>query len=115
VLNIISRRVIGLQVKTVDIDQASLDATVHVYASSFRPSPTTYFVVLAWLRDEARFHENCLLFPSVELVNFANDDGRGHLEFEFRAGPTSQVGPDKYRIELGDLRSRVKSTIESDT
>jgi hypothetical protein len=115
VLNIISRRVIGLQVKTVDIDQASLDATVHVYASSFRPSPTTYFVVLAWLRDEARFHENCLLFPSVELVNFANDDGRGHLEFEFRAGPTSQVGPDKYRIELIELRSRVISSVESVT
>ena len=114
-LHIISRRVIGLQVKTVDIDQASLDATVHVYASSFRPSPTTYFVVLGWLRDDARFHETCLLIPSDELFNFAHDDGRGHLEFEYHADAASQVGPDRYRIELSELRSRVISGAESDT
>jgi len=113
VLHLISRRVIGLQVKTVDVDQARLRATVDVYASSFRPSPTTYFVVLGWLRDEARFHEECLLFPSVDLLDFARDDGGGHLEFEFHAGTTSQVGSDKYRIELSDLRSRVISSVGS--
>jgi hypothetical protein len=112
VLHLVSRRVIGLQVKTVDIDRARLRATVNVYASSFRPSPTTYFVVLAWLRDEARFHEECLLFPSIELVNFAGDDGRGHLEFEFHAGGTNQVGPDKYKIGLSELRSQVISRVE---
>src|SRR5713226_3861560 len=115
VLHLLSRRVNGLQVKTVDIDQAKLRATVNVYASSFRPSPTTYVVVLGWLRDEARFHETCLLIPSEGLLDFAHDDGGGHLEFEFHAGTTSQVGPDKYRIELGELRSQVISTIESDT
>jgi hypothetical protein len=115
VLHLTSRHVIGLQVKTVDIDQAKLRATVNVYASSFRPLPTTYFVVLAWLRDEARFHEKCLLIPSEELFTFAHDDGRGHLEFEYHAGSTSQVGPDKFRIELSELRSRVKSRVESDT
>src|SRR5712691_5867124 len=115
VLHLINRRVLGLQVKTVDVDQARLRATVDVYASSFRPSPTTYFVVLGWLRDDARFHETCLLIPSEELFNFAHDDGRGHLEFEYHADATSQVGPDKYRIELGELRSRVTSTIEPGT
>ena len=115
VLHLTSRRVLGLQVKTVDVDQAKLRATVNVYASSFRPSPTTYFVVLAWLRDETRFHEKCLLFPSVDLLEFARDDGSGHLEFEFHAGATSQAGPDKYRIELSELRSRVTSTIGPDT
>lgn len=111
-LHLVSRRVIGLQVKTVDIDRARLRATVNVYASSFRPAPTTYFVVLAWLRDEARFHETCLLFPSKELFNFARDDGRGHIEFEFHAGDTNQVGPDKYKIGLGELRSQVISRVE---
>src|SRR6266849_5587722 len=114
VLHLLSRRVNGLQVKTVDIDQAKLRATVNVYASSFRPSPTTYVVVLGWLRDEARFHETCLLIPSEELFNIAHDDGRGHLEFEYHANAASQVGPDKYRIELRELRSRVTSTIEPD-
>jgi hypothetical protein len=115
VLHLMSRRVSGLQVKTVDIDQAKLRATVNVYASSFRPSPTTYVVVLGWLRDEARFHETCLLIPSEELLDFAHDDGRGHLEFEYHAGTTSQAGPDQYRIELSELRSRVISSVESGT
>jgi hypothetical protein len=113
VLHLGSRRAIGLQVKTVDIDRAKLRATVNVYGSSFRPSPTTYFVVLAWMRDEARFHERCLLFPSEELLNFAHDDGRGHLEFEFHAGSTSERGPDKYQIELSELRNQVMSRVES--
>jgi hypothetical protein len=115
VLHLLSRRVNGLQVKTVDIDQAKLRATVNVYASSFRPSPTTYVVVLGWLRDEARFHETCLLIPSEQLLDFAHDDGRGHLEFEFHAGAASQVGPDKYKIGLDELRTEVMSRVESDT
>jgi hypothetical protein len=115
VLHLMSRRANGLQVKTVDIDQAKLRATVNVYASSFRPSPTTYVVVLGWLRDEARFHETCLLIPSDELLDLAHDDGRGHLEFEYHAGTTSEIGPDKYRIALSELRSRVISSVESDT
>ncbi len=114
-LHLTSRRVIGLQVKTVDIDRAKLRTTVNVYAPSFRPSPTTYFVVLGWLRDEAHFHETCLLIPSEELLSFAHDDGRGHLEFEYHANAISQVGPDKYRIELGELRRRVTSAVEADT
>jgi hypothetical protein len=113
VFHLLSRRVIGLQVKTVDIDQVRLRATVNVYAPSFRPSPTTYVVVLAWLHDEARFHEKCLLIPSQELLNFAHDNGRGHLEFEYHADATGQVGPNKYAIELGELRSRVISRVES--
>jgi hypothetical protein len=112
VLHLTSRHVIGLQVKTVDINRAKLRATVNVYAPSFRPSPTTYFVVLAWMRDEARFHEECLLFPSEELFSFAHDVGQGHLEFEYHADATGQTGPDKYRIELGELRSRVISRVE---
>ena len=113
VLHLVSRRIVGLQVKTVDIDKAKLRATVNVYGPSFRPSPTTYIVVLGWLRDEARFHESSLLIPSDELFNFAHDDGRGHLEFEYHARATSRVGPDKYRIELSELRSQVRARVEA--
>jgi hypothetical protein len=112
-LHLVSRRVVGLQVKTVEVDHARLRATVNVDGSSFRPSPTTYFVVLAWMREEARFHEKCLLFPTDELVSFAHDYGRGHLEFEYHANATSRVGPDRYQIELGDLRSLVISRVDS--
>jgi hypothetical protein len=113
VLHLTSRRVIGLQVKTVDVDQARPRGTVDVYASSFRSSPTTYFVVLAWLRDEARFHEECLMIPSVELLDFAHDYGDGHLEFVFHPGSSDQPEQDTYRIGLAELRSRVMSRVES--
>src|SRR5260370_24459731 len=73
VLDLNSRRVIGLQVKTVDIDQGRLHATVNVRGSRFRPSPTTFFTVLAWLRDESRFHEEFLLIPTMLLHVFMED------------------------------------------
>jgi hypothetical protein len=113
VLHLTSRRVVGLQIKTVDVDQARLRATVNVRASSFRPSPTTYFVVLAWLRDELRFHEKFLLIPSVELGDFAHDDGHGHITFQFHPGSTALDGLHKYRFELNELRSLVESAVSA--
>jgi hypothetical protein len=113
VLHLTTRRVIGLQVKTVDVDQARLRATVNVRGSSFRPSPTTFFVVLAWLRDESRFHERCLLIPSEKILEFAHDNGHGHLTFEFLPDSTSQSGLEKYRIELNELRNLVTGLVSA--
>ena len=50
VLDLNTWRVIGLQVKTVNIDQARFHATVNVRASSFGPLPTT--ISLSWLGSE---------------------------------------------------------------
>jgi len=111
VLHLTTRRVIGLQVKTVDVDQARLRATVNVRGSSFRPSPTTFFVVLAWRRDETRFHEQCLLIPSEKVSEFARDDGNGHLTFDFLPGSTSQSGLEKYQQELNELRNLVSNLV----
>jgi len=111
VLHLTTRRVIGLQVKTVDVDHARLRATVNVRGSSFRPSPTTFFVVLAWLRDESRFHERCLLIPSEKVREFARDDGNGHLMFDFLPGSTSQSGLEKYQQELNELRNLVSGLV----
>ena len=107
VLHLTTRRVIGLQVKTVDIDQARLHATVNVRASSFRPSPTTFFTVLGWLRDKSQFHEEFLLIPSTELREFLRDDGNGHLEFVWHPGSTAESRLNKYRRELTKLRALV--------
>ena len=107
VLDLNTRRVIGLQVKTVDIDQARLHATVNVRGSSFRPSPTTSFTVLAWMRDKSRFHEEFLLIPSMELREFLRDDGHGHLEFVWHPGSNVESHLNKYRRELTELRNSV--------
>jgi len=111
VLHLDSRRVIGLQVKTVEVNLSRLHATVDVYASSFRPAPTTYIVVVAWLRDEARFHEECLLIPSVELLNFVNDDGSGQLSFAFDPGSAAQPQLDAYRRRLAELCHEIERLV----
>jgi hypothetical protein len=107
VLHLVTRLVVGLQIKTVDVSQTRLRATVSVLASSFRPFPTTYFVVLGWHRDESRFHEEFLLIPSMALRDFAWDDGRAHLQFHFHAGLAADDRLRKYRYGLGDLRMLV--------
>ncbi len=81
------------------------------FASSFRPAPTTYIVVVAWLRDEARFHEECLLIPSVELLNFVNDDGSGHLSFAFDPGSAAQPQLDAYRRRLAELCHEIERLV----
>ena len=113
VLHLTSRRVIGLQVKTVDIDGDRLRATVNIRGLSFRPSPTTFLVVLGWLRDESRFHERCVLMPSEKLREFAHDDGHGHLEFEFHADSGGPAWLDKYQVSLSELRERVTLLAET--
>src|SRR6267378_3678608 len=50
-----SGRVVGLQIKTVSVDPASPNRPVDVYISSFRPAPTTYFTVVAWMPEDRRF------------------------------------------------------------
>jgi len=83
-LHLDTRRVLGIQVKTRSIDAASPAATVNIRAMSFRPSPSTYFVILAWERDLNRFHEDCLLIPSVEFRNVCQpEEVNGQLKFEW--------------------------------
>jgi hypothetical protein len=106
-LHLVTRRIVGLQIKTVDVSRSRLYATVDVYASSFRPFPTTYFVVLAWHRDESRFHDEFLLIPSMELRDFGHDYGRGHIQFQFSADSSPKDPLRKYRHDLEELRSLV--------
>jgi hypothetical protein len=113
VLHLTTRRVVGLQIKTVDVSRARPRATVNIRGLSFRSSPTTFFAVLGWLRDESRFNERCLLVPSEKVREFAHDDGHGHLEFEFHAKPNGPTGLDRYQIDLSELRERVARLVET--
>jgi hypothetical protein len=113
VLHLESRRVLGLQIKTVGVEAAHPGATVTVRASSFRPSPTTYFVVLAWRRDEGAFHEVCLVMPSEDLREVAGEDAYGHLKFEFHPGSPAKGPLDRYRTRLEALRIRTTDLAES--
>ena len=103
-------RVVGLQIKTVSVDPVRPNRPVDIYMSSFRPAPTTYFTVVAWMPDERRFHEECLVIPSEEILRFARPAGL-HYKFEFQPGSTKQPRLDKYRRALSDLCSEVEKLL----
>jgi hypothetical protein len=102
--------VVGLQIKTVSVDAAHPNRPVDIYISSFRPAPTTYFSVVAWMPQERRFHEQCLVIPSEELLEVARTDGL-HYKFEFQPGSTKQPRLDKYRRALSDLCTEIESLL----
>jgi len=111
VLHLESRRVLGIQVKTVGVDPTRPSATVAVRALSFRPAPTTHFVVLAWVREEGRFHEECLLIPSEELTAIAGKDVYGHLKFEFHPGSKTQGRLDEFRCPTASLPTAIAALL----
>ena len=106
VRNVIDGQVAGLQIKTVRVDAVYPNRPVDIYMSSFRPAPTTYFTVVAWIPEERRFHEECLLIPSEQILRFARPAGV-HYKFEFQPGSKKQPRLDKYRRALRDLSSEV--------
>ncbi|GAC1508469.1 MAG: hypothetical protein NVS1B3_09740 [Candidatus Dormibacteraceae bacterium] len=99
-------QVVGLQIKTVSVDAVYPNRPVNVLISSFRPAPTTYFTVLAWMPEERRFHQECLVFPSEDLLQFARTDA-SHYKFEFQPGSTKQPRLNKYRRALSDLCAQI--------
>jgi len=100
VLRLATRRVVGLQIKTVEVSRARMRAAVHIYAPSFRPSPTTYVVVLAWHRDERRFEGECLLIPSEEVSGLCGPpDSHEHLSFEWHPGSDTTTRLTSYRYD----------------
>jgi hypothetical protein len=113
VLHLVSRRVLGIQVKTVGVDAEHPSATVAVRQLSFRPAPSTYFVVLAWQREEGRFHEECLVIPSEELPSIAGRDVYGHLKFEFHPGSATKGRLDEYRYPLLTLPSVIANRVSA--
>jgi hypothetical protein len=96
--------VLGIQIKTIGVIPAHPSGTVSVLASSFRPSPTTYFVVVAWHEDVRRFDEECLLIPSTELSQIAQPRG-AHLSFDWHPGSDQGRFTDysHERIKLSEL------------
>ena len=110
-LHLENRRVIGLQIKTVGIGSGHSSGTVSVLESSLRLSPSTYFVVVAWLRDEGRFHDEYLLIPSENVPWFADEDAFGHLKFEFHPGST--LGRfNQFRRRLPNLKDDIRRLLD---
>jgi len=102
VLHELSRRVLGIQVKTIGVDKQHPHNTVDIDMVSFRPSVTTTVVVVAWDRDQAVFCDQCLVIPSMEVGQIAAVR-RGHLRFAFNPHPDHAGKLDSYRRPLDQL------------
>lgn len=114
VLHLASRKVLGLQIKTVGADSGHPAPSINILESSFRPSPTTYFVVLAWLLEEKRFHEECLLIPSEEVRGICEPSDRdNHLEFNWHPGSRAAGHLDPYRRTFLRLRNEIEEMLEA--
>jgi len=112
VLHLKSRRVVGLQIKTIGVDADHPAGTVSILASSFRPSPTTWFVVLGWLRAHKRFHEECLFIPSEEIPGVCEPSERsGYLKFDWHPGSPAATRFDRFRRPLSTLAAEARSAL----
>jgi hypothetical protein len=94
---------IGIQVKTCQLSKPGARGEIVTKKSSFVPAPTTFLVVLAWIRPVRRFHENCLVIPSEALPSVAADES-AFYEFDFHpSGSNMPSRLDPYRIPLDSL------------
>lgn len=112
VLHLETRKVLGIQIKTIGVESAHPIGAISILASSFRPSRTTYFVVLAWLREENRFHEECLWIPSEEVRSICQPSERdGHLTFDWHPLSAEQHRLDRFRQGPLQLLVEVRDTL----
>jgi len=103
VLHESSRRVLGIQVKTIGVDRQHPHGTIDIDLTSFRPSPTTWVAGVAWDRDTRQFRDECLVILSLEVDRIAAPY-RGHLRFPFFPDSPRKWGRlTPYRRPLGDL------------
>lgn len=94
---------IGIQVKTFQLDETDARGEIVIHKSSFVPAPTTFVVVLAWIRPESRFHETCLVIPSEALSSLAADEGTFYELHFHPAGGNMPSRLDQYRVPLESL------------
>jgi hypothetical protein len=108
--HVATRRFLGLQVKAVGWDREHLENRVYVRRSSFRSSLSTYLCVVGWNRDAELFEDDCLLIPSVELMDIGRVEGEW-ITLELVPGAMRHRRTDRYRVSLSSLGRSVESLL----
>ena len=84
-----------------------LEAADSVGTSWFVPAPTTFVAGLAWVPNQGRFAEECLVVPTERLVDVAVDGGdRWVLNFHPESPERTPLDP--YRRRLAQLGALVE-------
>lgn len=102
-----TQRFAGLQVKTASFHPLQ-PVEIGIRPLQFRPAPDLWIVTLAWLVEEARFHDECLLIPSGRLSEVTAPDF-DHLALRWLPGSRHGSRLDPYRKPLADLGGLVQA------
>ena len=104
----INGRFAGLQVKTAVPGEYG-EAHIHVRKSTFVPAATTLVAGLAWLPDEGRFADECLLVPTERFAEVAVDGGdRWVVNFHPNSPQPTVLDPYRHPLrELGVLVGQI--------
>ena len=94
-------RYAGLQVKTA-VPGRKGEAYFKVRKRTFVPAPSTLVAGLAWLAEDGRFADECLLLPAEELASIAIDDDDCWV-LVFRPESPVRTPLDPYRRPLAKL------------
>jgi hypothetical protein len=108
--HVVSRRFLGLQVKTAGWDSSHLENRVYLRRSSFRPALSTFVCVLAWNREAGRFGEDFLLIPSMDIGSLTRVEGEW-LVLELQPGSLSHRRLQSYSTALALLAQTVDSIL----
>ncbi|MEO8745383.1 MAG: hypothetical protein ABI455_08960 [Candidatus Dormiibacterota bacterium] len=110
VRHIVSRRFLGLQVKTAGWDTTHAENRIYVRRSSFRPAPSTFVCVLGLERKTSSFAGDCLLIPSSEIASLARIEGEW-MVLELEPQSVRHRRLDSYRTPLASLASTVDAML----
>ncbi len=98
---------VGLQVKTIQLARPHDSGHVLVNRTSFIAAPSTLLVALAWVLPERRFHQTCLVIPTVGLPSLAGTSGPNY-ELHFRPDGSAEPSRlDQYRLPLDSLAEAI--------
>lgn len=101
--NNVNGRFLGLQVKTgVPGGEHYGETRIFIRKASFVPAPSTFLVALAWIADQRRFADECLLVPTTRLIEIAVDYGP-HWVLDFHPHSQERGRLDPYRRPLSAL------------
>lgn len=101
---------LGLQVKT-SVPARFGEAHFRVRKATFVPAPTTWIAGLAWIEEQTRFSDECLVMPTQDLIGIAGD-GEVTWVLNFNPDKPERTPVDPYRrrlVKLGEFIGQVVS------
>lgn len=103
-------RFVGLQVKTA-VPARYGEAHFRLRETPFAAAANTWIAGLAWIEEQSRFADECLLVPTEALIGIAGDGGdRWVVNFNPDKPGRTPIDPYRRRLpELGDSMGRITS------